>query len=219
MLAAVIPFGLVAGAAPAAAGYDVLAAVGMSAIMFAGASQLALTDVLAGGGSALVAAMAAWVINARMLLYSASLAPYLAHEPLRRRLTAAYLTVDQNYALAVSHWARRTHPPDAGFVIGGGLLLATFWISFTALGAALGSTLPEDLPLDFSVPLVFLVLLVPLLTSRPAMAASVAGGGVAVLAAEAGLGPWSVMAGALSGIAAGAMVDWMVESGSEPADG
>jgi predicted branched-subunit amino acid permease len=211
MLAAVVPFGLVAGAAPAAAGFGVLAAVGMSTIMFAGASQLALTDVLAGGGSAIVAAMAAWVINLRMLLYSASLAPHLAHEPLPRRLVAAYLTVDQNYALAISHWGPRTRAPDASYLIGGGLLLGVSWISFTAIGAALGSTLPEDLPLDFSVPLVFLVLLVPLLTNRPALAAAVAGGGAAVLSAELGLGPWAIMVGALSGIATGTLVEWSGE--------
>jgi predicted branched-subunit amino acid permease len=208
MLAAVVPFGLVAGAAPAAAGFGVLAAVGMSTIIFAGASQLALTDVLAGGGSALVAAMAAWTINLRILLYSASLAPYLAHEPLRRRLAAAYVTVDQNYALAISHWANGDRRPDAGFIIGGGLLLGTAWVLCTAVGAVIGRSLPEELPLDFAVPLVFLVLLVPVLSNRPAWAAAVGGGAAAVVSGQLGAGPWAVMFGALTGIALGTLVDW-----------
>jgi predicted branched-subunit amino acid permease len=220
MLAAVVPFGLVAGAAPAAAGFGVLAAIGMSTIIFAGASQLALTDVLAGGGSALVAAMAAWTINLRILLYSASLAPHLAHEPLRRRLVAAYVTVDQNYALAISHWANRAHRPDAGFLIGGGLLLGTAWITCTAIGALVGGTLPEELPLDFAVPLVFLVLLIPVLSSRPAVAAAAGGGGAAVLSAQAGAGHWAVMIGAVTGIVVGTVVDWLsaADAGEEPAD-
>ncbi len=213
LLAAVVPFGLVAGATPAAAGFGVAAAVGMSTFVFAGASQLAMTDVLAGGGSALVAAMAAWVINLRMLLYSASLAPFLTHEPLRRRLAVAYLTVDQNYALAISHWGPRTRPADGSFMIGAGILLGVAWVASTAIGAALGTTMPEELPLDFAVPLVFLVLLVPALVTAPAVAASVAGGGVAVASAGAGFGPWSVMAGAMAGIAVGTVVDWL---GSAP---
>jgi 4-azaleucine resistance transporter AzlC len=216
MLAGVIPFGLVAGAAPAAAGYDVFAAVGMSTIVFAGASQLAMTDVLAGGGSVLVAAMAAWTINLRLLLYSASLAPYLAHEPLHRRLAAAYVTVDQNYAMAIAHWGNDTRRADASYLIGGGLLLGTAWVTCTAIGALVGTALPDDLPLDFAVPLVFLVLLVPVLTTRPAIAAAAVGGGVAVGAAQAGAGPWSVMLGAVSGIAAGTVVDLMVNR--EPDD-
>lgn len=214
MLAAVIPFGLVAGAAPAAAGFGVWPAIGMSTIIFAGASQLALTDILAGGGSAIVAAMAAWTINMRMLLYSASLAPHLAHEPLRRRMLAAYLTVDQNYALSVSHWANKSqtdqsHPADARYLIGGGLFLGVTWVTCTIIGAFAGNTLPEELPLDFAVPLVFLVLLVPILISRPAFAAAAVGGGVAVGTAQLGFGPASIMAGALSGIAAGTLVDWL----------
>ena len=213
MLVAVIPFGLVAGAAPAAAGFGVLAAVGMSTIVFAGASQLALTDVLAGGGSALVAAMAAWTINLRILLYSASLAPHLSHEPMRRRLTAAYVTVDQIYALAIARWADGTRRPDANFMIGGGALLGAAWVTFTAIGAVVGQSLPEELPLDFAVPLVFLVLLVPVLVDRPGWAAAVGGGGAAVLSGQAGAGPWSVMIGALSGIALGTLVDWLGDRG------
>jgi predicted branched-subunit amino acid permease len=220
MLAAVIPFGLVAGAAPAAAGFGVAAAIGMSTIIFAGASQLALTDVLAGGGSALVAAMAAWTINLRILLYSASLAPYLAHEPLGRRLAAAYVTVDQNYALAISHWANGTRRPDAGFMIGGGVLLGAAWVLCTAIGAVVGRSLPEELPLDFTVPLVFLVLLVPVLVTRPAWAAAGGGGTAAVMSGQMGAGPWAVMIGALTGIALGALVDWRTEGrGVEPSGG
>lgn len=208
MLAGVIPFGLVAGATPAAAGFGVAASVGMSTFVFAGASQLAMTDVLAGGGSAIVAAMAAWTINLRMLLYSASLAPHLAHEPVWRRMVAAYLTVDQNYALSISHWTHSQRRANASYLIGGGLLLGPTWVFCTLLGALAGATLPEELPLDFAVPLVFLVLLVPLLMTRPAIGAAVIGGGAAVGAASAGLGPLSIMVGALSGIAAGTIIDW-----------
>lgn len=217
MLAAVIPFGLVAGASPAAAGFGVAAAVAMSTFVFAGASQLAMVDVLAGGGSALVAVLAALTINMRMLLYSASLASALSHEPLRRRLVAAYLTVDQNYALSVAHWSNGDRRADARFLIGGGLVLGTAWILSTLVGALLGTTLPEDLPLDFAVPLVFLVLLVPLLVTRPAVAAAVTGGGLSVAGASAGLGPLSVMVGAVAGIAVGTLVDWL--GSSEDHDG
>ena len=83
MLIGVVPFGLVAGAAPIAAGMDVAQAMGMSALMFAGASQLAVAEVLGSGGSAAVAVVTALIINLRMVLYSASLAPALAGETLQ----------------------------------------------------------------------------------------------------------------------------------------
>ena len=80
MLIGVIPFGLVAGVTPVATGSGTGTAVGFSTIVFAGASQLAAIDVLSNGGAAVVAALAALTINLRMLLYSASIAPYLSRE-------------------------------------------------------------------------------------------------------------------------------------------
>ena len=77
----------------------------------------------------------------------------------------------------------------------------------TIAGIFAGSALPDSLPLDFAVPLVFLVLLVPAITSRPSAVAAMVGGGVALLAAEAGASHLSVLFGALAGIVAGAIVE------------
>ena len=208
MLVGVVPFGLVAGATPVAHGFGVAAAAGFSTIVFAGASQLAAIDVLTQGGSVLVAVLAACTINLRMLLYSASIAPYLAEEPLPRRLGVAYLLTDQAYAVSITRWSSE---PDGGprfrYFLGAGLLLWIVWQASTIVGVLVGAAVPADVPLDFAVPLVFLVLLVPTLTSRPALVAAAVGGGAAVVAAEAGAGPLYIIIGALSGIAAGAVVD------------
>jgi predicted branched-subunit amino acid permease len=115
-LIGVIPFGLVAGATAADGGLGVAAATGFSGIVFAGASQLAAIDVLTRGGTVLVAVLAAWTINLRVVLYSASLAPYLTRDRLRWRLLASYILVDQVYAVAVSRWSDPddpVSPPEA----------------------------------------------------------------------------------------------------------
>jgi predicted branched-subunit amino acid permease len=208
MLVGVVPFGLVAGASPVVHGLGRGAAVGLSTILFAGASQLAVVDVLDKGGSATVAVLAAWTINLRMVLYSASVAPYLAHETTRRRIGAAYLLNDQVYALSVTRWARGGDPRGRlPYYLGGALVLWTAWQASTVLGAVVGPALPAAVPLDFAVPLVFLVLLVPLLGSRPALAAAAAGGVGAVAAAEVGLGLLSIIVGSALGIAAGTVAD------------
>ncbi len=209
MLIGVVPFGLVAGTTPAAVGMSTWDALGFSIILFAGASQLAAIDVLSRDGSALLAAVVAWTINLRMLLYSASLAPYLAHEPLRRRLLASYVMVDQNYAICVTRWRQGKDDPKgrAWFFIGGGLLLWSAWQLSTLAGALLGSTLPEELPLDFAVPLVFLVLLIPVITSWPAAVAAVTGGAVTVAAYGAGAGSLAIVCGATAGIVGGTLAE------------
>jgi predicted branched-subunit amino acid permease len=208
MLVGIIPFGLIAGATPVTNGLGGAAAIGLSTIVFAGASQLAAVDVLAHGGSVLVAVLAACTINLRMLLYSASIAPYLAGEPVLRRLGAAYLLTDQAYAVSITRWsADADRERRLPYFLGAGLLLWSAWQVSTVVGVLVGSAVPADVPLDFAVPLVFLVLLVPTLTSRPALVAAAVGGAAAVAAAEAGAGPLYIIVGALSGIAAGAFAD------------
>ncbi len=211
MLLGVIPFGLVAGAAPGTQGLPRWSAVGFSAIQFAGASQLAAIQVLGAGGSALVAILAAWTINLRLVLYSASLAPYLAGVSTRKRLTAAYFLVDQNYAVAVTRWAAEGDQQGGdrrlAFHLGAGVLLWACWQLSTIAGVVIGGALPRDTPLDFALPLVFLVLLVPVITNRASVAAAVAGGAGAVAAAQLGAGGASIVVGTVVGIAAGAVVD------------
>jgi predicted branched-subunit amino acid permease len=208
MLIGVVPFGLVAGAAPVAAGLGGWTAVGFSTVVFAGASQLAAVDALAQGGSALVAILTAWTINLRMVLYSASVAPFLSHEPTGRRLVAAYLLTDQAYAVSVSRWAGKGEREDRlAFYVGAGALLWAVWQVATITGVLAGTALPDDVPLDFAIPLVFLVLLVPVLTTSPAVVAAGSAAFAAVLAGELGAGPLSVVVGCAVGIGAGAGTD------------
>ncbi len=209
MLVGVIPFGLVAGATPVSDGHGVGAAIGMSTIVFAGASQLAAFQALASGGSAFVAAIAAWTINLRMLLYSASLAPHLAHERTSRRLLAAYLLTDQAYAVSILRWEASDTDPHGrlSYYFGAGGLMWVSWQLSTLAGALGGSVIPSDVPLDFAVPLVFLVLLGPTITSKPAAVAAAVGGAAAVVSGELGAGALSILAGAVVGIAAGAFAE------------
>lgn len=207
-LIGVVPFGLVAGATPVAHGLGGGVAVGFSVIVFAGASQLAAIDVLGSGGSLLVAALAAWTINLRLLLYSASLAPHLSRERQRTRLWVAYLLTDQAYAVSIARWGRGEDPRRrVPFFFGGALLLWVSWQLSTIAGVLLGATVPDEVPLEFAVPLVFLVLLIPAITGRPAVVAALAGGCGAVAAAEAGAGHASLMVGAIAGIVAGTFAE------------
>jgi 4-azaleucine resistance transporter AzlC len=209
MLVGVIPFGLVAGATPVTHGLGLPVAIGFSTIVFAGASQLAAIDVLTGGGSALVAAVAAWTINLRMLLYSASIAPHFAEARPRRRALVAYLLTDQAFAVSITAW--RDQRPDIdrrfAYYLGAGISLWVVWQLSTIAGGLVGNAVPESAQLDFAVPLVFLVLLVPSLINRSAVVAALVGGLGAVIGAEAGAGHLSILVGAVAGILAGAWAE------------
>jgi predicted branched-subunit amino acid permease len=137
-----------------------------------------------------------------------------------------YLLTDQAYAVSITRWTREADEAEAGgrpapgldhkvpYYFGAALLLWVSWQICTIVGVLVGSALPESLPLDFAIPLVFLVLLVPAITSRPSAVAAIVGGGGALLAAEAGASHLSVLFGALAGIVAGALVEAVLDRGT-----
>jgi predicted branched-subunit amino acid permease len=96
-------------------------------------------------------------------------------------------------------------------MLGAGVLLGTCWMIATLVGALLGPSMPDSLQLSFAVPLLFLVLLVPAITNRPAVVAALGGGVGAVLAAEWGAGHASIIVGAFTGIVAGVLAEVAAE--------
>jgi predicted branched-subunit amino acid permease len=199
----------VAGASAVEAGYGWTGALGFSVVVFAGASQLAAIDLLSGGSAIAVAVATAWLINLRMVMYSASLAPWLSHEPFRRRAGAAYLLTDQAYALSITHYSKGAPRPDRlRYYMGIALLLWVNWQATTLLGALVGKRIPDTIPLDFTSPLCFLVLIVPSVTDKPTAVAAVVGGVGAVVVAGTPLADGAIVLGAIAGIAAGALADW-----------
>jgi len=205
----IIPFGLVAGAAAVEAGYGLSGAVGFSVVVFAGASQLAAIDLLSGGGAIVVAVLTAWLINLRMVMYSAALAPWLGHEPTRHRAGAAYVLTDQAFALSITHYGKGTPVEDRlRYYLGVAVPLWLNWQVMTVIGALVGTKIPDEIPLDFAIPLCFLVLIVPSVTDRPTAVAAVVGGVGAVVVAGTPLADGAIVLGAVAGIAAGAFADW-----------
>jgi predicted branched-subunit amino acid permease len=122
---------------------------------------------------------------------------------------AAYLLTDQAYAVSILRWENQDTDPRSrvSYYFGAGGLLWVSWQLSTLAGALGGSVIPDDVPLDFAVPLVFLVLLIPAIVSKPAAVAALAGGAAAVVSGELGAGALSILAGAVVGIAAGALAE------------
>lgn len=209
VIVAYIPFGLALGATLAATGVPPFLAWSSSPLLFGGAAQLLSIQLLDAGATAPIVVLAALVVNARMLLYSASLAPHAAAWPARRRWVGAYLLADPVYALAVGRFARADRGGDArgrwSYYLAVGLTLWTAWQVITAAGVLLAGVLPAALHLEQAAPLTFLLLLLPMLTSRATYAAAAIGGTVAVAASALPLG-LGLLAGAAAGIVTGALV-------------
>jgi 4-azaleucine resistance transporter AzlC len=182
ILIGIVPFGLVTGAAVIAAGFGVAEAVGMSLLVNAGASQLVATTLFGDGAPLWVALLTALIVNARMFIYSTSIAPVLASASARLRPLLGHMLVDQNYASTMTKGRFREDVDIVPYYMGAWLALASVWQLSTLAGALLGPLVPPAWGLDFAVPLVFLAMLAPALKDRVAVeVALVTGVAAAVL--------------------------------------
>jgi len=207
ILVGVIPFGLVFGVA--AAGSVIGGGLGYasSIIVFAGAAQLAMIDLMNVGAATVVVIATALVVNARMLMYSAALAPSFKDFPPVSRLLLPYLLTDQAFAVSIVRYAEVDDPAyRRRFYTAAGAALWVTWQITCVIGVVVGAQVPDSWSLDYAVPLMFLALLVPMLTTRPALVAALVGGGVATVAHAA---PYhtGLMIGALAGVVTGVAVE------------
>jgi 4-azaleucine resistance transporter AzlC len=194
-------FGFVFGLSAREAGFSPVEAMAMSIIVFGGASQFAAVGYVASGlawpGIILLTAL----LNARHLLYSAALRPWLREVPLPRRAVMAHLLTDEAFALSISHFRRIGRTDERGYWIGA--IVATFipWNLATLGGVLLGAQIPDPgrLGIDIIFPAAMIGLAVGLVTGRRELVAAIVGAGVAVGVALASSPSIGIVSGGIIG--------------------
>jgi 4-azaleucine resistance transporter AzlC len=207
VLLGTIPFGLVAGIVSVASGLTPLQGVALSILSFSGIAQLVACQLIAANSPAIVTIMAATIVSLRLLMYSAAIAPHLAHLSPRWKALLAFLMTDQSFAMTVT---RFSVPGDVRhrhwYFLGTALTLYLTWQAAVIAGVVAGAQVPSDWSLDFVVVLTFISLLVPAVRTRADLAAAIVAFGVAL--AAAGL-PYrlSLVVASMAGIAAGMAIE------------
>jgi len=207
ILPGVLPFGMIYGGAAVAAGLTPLQAQGLSLTIFAGASQVAAVDLMARGAAWFTVLAAVLVINSRFVIYGASLAQKLPRQNRIMGVVTSFLLTDQAYAVTMAHSDTESDPRRlVSYYFGSALSLWTVWQIGTAGGILLGSVVPPSWELEFSIPLMFLALLVPVLKDRPSwVAAAVAG--IVVLVGKGLPYNLGLIVGSAAGITAGLLAE------------
>lgn len=183
LLVGVFPFGMIYGALAMNVGLSAFASQMMSAIVFAGSAQFITTQLVSEAAPGFVIILTIAVVNLRHMLYSASLAPYLKHLSTKWKVLLSYLLTDEAYAPSIIQYEKEgVKPHSHWFLLGAGLALWTNWQISTALGIFLGARIPNNLQLDFALPLTFIAMVVPVLKKTPMIAAALSAGITALLA-------------------------------------
>ena len=203
----VVAFGLVYGLAARHAGLSVADALAMSVFVLAGASQLAAMGMLAHGLPWIAIVGFTALLNARHLLYSAAMAPWLRTRRRAERAAAAHVLVDETFALSFSHFSRLGDTDMGGYWLAAALIVIP-WPLSTVAGYLGGAVVPDPqrLGLDVVVPAAFAGLTIGLISGRRELVAAVAGASCAVAVGLAAGAMTGVVAGGLLGPAAALLV-------------
>ena len=146
---AVVPWGVLAGSMALQSGLTPAQGLGMSAIVFAGASQLVAMGMIKGGAGLLAILLSTFFVTAQHFLYALRLRERIAPLPLRWRLALGFLLTDELFALTGEQTPARF---NRWYALGAGLTFYLCWFLSTLLGiVAAGSAGDLDgYGLDFS---------------------------------------------------------------------
>ncbi len=181
ILIGVVPFAMITGVAAVNVGLTFFETMGMSVLVFAGASQLVVFQLMSVGSPWIIMVLTALVINLRFTMYSATLAPYLQKLSVWQKSLLAYMLSDQAFGISLSHFAGNETVNHRWFYFGAALSIWVAWQISAVIGTLLGALVPASWGFDFAFPLSFMALMFASLRDRPTVIAALTGGIIAVL--------------------------------------
>ena len=201
-------WGMISGVAMVKGGLEPAWAIAMSLLVCAGSAQLAALPLIAAGAPIWVIVATGLITNLRFVIYSAAIRPYLAEEPLRKRVVLGFFMTDFSFVRfmrAAQDGSLPTRHRDAWF---GGMCAINFlvWQTSAIAGCIGASFVPTEWGLEFTGTLALVALVGPSLNARPAVLGAVVAGLVAVLAHALPF-KLGLFCGAIAGIVAASLAD------------
>lgn len=197
-----LAFGLVSAQAHMGLGW----AMGMSLGVFSGSAQLAALSLMQAGEVTLWSlALTVMVMNARYLLFGATIQPWLSKAGPARALPSILLIGDANWIATMR--AAEQGEEDRAYLIGTGVPLMVVWLAGTLCGAVFGSVLPDPRAFgaDLMLPAFAAAMMAVMVKGTGSLVPVIVGATSALLVAHwAGAG-WGIVAAGVAGAAFAAL--------------
>lgn len=204
---AIFVYGLAFGLVAAQAGLSWGWALAMSISVFSGSAQLAALSVMQAGEATLLTLFATvLVMNARYLLFGATIQPWLSQAGPLRAYGSLLIIGDANWIATMR--AVEKGEADRAFLLGTGVPLIGAWLGGTLVGVLFGGVLPDPRAIgaDLMLPAFAAAMMAAMVRTRGHLV-PVAVGASAALAVTplAGTG-WGIVAAGLAGGAVAALM-------------
>ena len=155
-----LPVAISYAIAATAGGMGVGETVGMSAAVFAGASQIMATEMIASGAGGFAIIMATFTLNLRHIIMSSCVFKKLKEKNWFVRILVAFGVTDETFAIYTTEDDEKC---DAPFMLGLISISYGSWVLGALIGVILQRAMPESLSQSFGIALyaLFIALIVP----------------------------------------------------------
>lgn len=179
----VLPIALAVGTLVSSSSVPALTGWLAGPLIFGGAAQLLTIQLLDAGAAPAAIIASALLVNSRVLMYSAAIAPWYAQASLRARLLVAVPLIDPLFLAAQPRFERGDldQRERLAWWAGAATLLVVCWMAVQGIAQALSTSVPQSADLHMAAPLVFVGVLAKLAHGRPAVAAAAVAAAVAVV--------------------------------------
>lgn len=185
LLVGAFPFGLIYGALAVTSGLSPAAAAAMSLFVFAGSAQFIGVGLVAVGTPIAIIVLTTFIVNARHILYSATLAPHLKKVSTTWLLPLGFWLTDESFVVAAKGFPERKTPEEKKwYLLGSEVAMYSNWQLVTWIGILAGQAIadPSSWGLDFALVVTFIGMVVPMIKGRPELISVIVAGSTAALA-------------------------------------
>ena len=206
LLAGIAPIGLLVGA-NIASHTDTITSLAGTWLIYGASAHLAFMQLTDDGAGTALVIITCVLINARLIVYSASMGSHWRTEGNRFKAVMAFTIVDPSFAVGDARYrADGSLAAKRAYYIGAAATLWVGWTVLIAIGMSVGARFGQPLVLELALPLCLAVMVAPTLTTRPAGTAVLTAGVVALCTADlpSGIG---LLASIIAGATAGAIAE------------
>lgn len=203
---AIFVYGLAFGLVAAQAGLGWGWALSMSVTVFSGSAQLAALSVMQAGEAALLTLFATvLVMNARYLLFGATIQPWLSQAGPLRGYGSLLLIGDANWIATMR--AAEKGEEDRAYLAGTGVPLMGTWLAGTLIGVIFGRVLPDPhaFGADLMLPAFAAAMMAVMVKTRGHLVPVAVGAAAALLVTPPFGNGWGIVAAGLAGAAVAAL--------------
>ncbi|GAB3274758.1 AzlC family ABC transporter permease [Kineosporia babensis] len=208
-LVSIIPMSLAGGALGPASGLSALETLGLAMAANSGTAQFVAFSLVLQGASLVTLFLTTLVLGLRMLIYATVLREHFEDVPRGLKALVAFGLIDAIFFAAIDKLRDGTlNSHKHWYFLGASSLMYGVWMTCTAIGAVLGSLVPDlrSRGLDFPMAAMFVAMLVLSVTSRKLLAIAVVSG-ITVLAAATLPYNLGIVVAVVAGVATGGLWD------------